>query len=71
MEGMLKPNPRGLGYHPERSFLRDGRRRGGVPRFGGALTLNVHFHAIVLHGVHVEGEDIASAVKLSSKSFKG
>ncbi len=28
-----------------------------VQRFGGALNLNVHFHAIVLDGVHVMGED--------------
>ena len=28
-----------------------------VQRFGGALNLNVHFHAIVLDGVHVMSED--------------
>ena len=26
-----------------------------IQRFGGALNLNVHFHSIVLDGLHVEG----------------
>ena len=51
-----------LGFQRARARRRHGvsGRCGSVTviqRFGSALNLNIHFHAIVLDGVHAEGSD--------------
>ena len=51
-----------LGFQRARAIRLLGvKGRGGavtvVQRFGSALNMNIHFHAIVLDGVHVEGND--------------
>jgi len=52
-----------LGFQRRRARERLGIDEGGcgsitvVQRFGGALNLNVHFHAVVLDGVHAEAPD--------------